>query len=449
MSRRITRRGRQPKGIALLLVLTTIAVLALVLVEFSSTAHTHLATGVNIRDEVRATQLAETALVMTRACLDDTAWGPMASMQDRIDPERLCNLMLGIFIRSRVDLPIGGLSVELNQIKGLGLEKGEVEDIQLKGEDGFIGLAGLWCPPGQTRCPTRLRVMSQLRAIFCDPALAHLFEKEQADGKKYTREEVVGNLIDWIDPDDNRIYIDPLNWGSVTEGAGEGEDAYLRELEDRYRSKDAPFESVEELRMIRGINDELYEHLKDRVSVYAASARVNVNTASQQVIAAMLSANRKGFFQMNFEGCGEDFETRGAGVASIEQALAAYAQMIAQATTLKQGFNITKAYRQPQDFVRIAKDPMGFIQSQMGGLAGGFVPPVEEMLARYGMTPQLYQALVSDDFIDWNQVQRSITTQNRIYRLRVRARVGNMTRQIFAILLAEGKTVRTLYYREE
>lgn len=323
----------------------------------------------------------------------------------------------------------------------------------MKGEDGFIGLAGLWCPPNQTRCATRLRVMSQLRAIFCDPALAHIFEQEQADGKKYTREEVVGNLIDWIDPDDNRIYIDPLNWGTVTQGAGEGEDSYLRELEDRYRSKDAPFESIEELRLIRGINDELYEYLKDRVSVYAASARVNVNSASPQVIGAMLSANRKGFFRMDFEGCGEETETIGVGLGSDEQFIQMFAQMIAHATTLKQGFNITKAYRRPQDFVRIAKDPVQFMVDQMANSplgGGGLGLGREELLqARYRMTGQQYDALRSDDFIDWNQVQRSITTQNRIYRLRVRARVGNMTRQIFAILLAEGKTVRTLYYREE
>ena len=126
------RPERRPKGVALLLVLTTIAVLALVLVEFSSSAHTHLASGVNVRDDVRATQMADTALVMTRACLDDTAWGPMAgtAAHRKMDFKKLCDIMLGMFIRKRVDLPIGGLSLELNDIKGLGLEKGDVEEIE-------------------------------------------------------------------------------------------------------------------------------------------------------------------------------------------------------------------------------------------------------------------------------------------------------------------------------
>jgi type II secretory pathway component PulK len=445
------RRGlRRAKGVALLLVLTTIAVLALVLVEFSSTAHTHLNTGVNIRDEVRATQLAETALVMTRACLDQTAWGPLAAQQDRIDPEQLCNLMLGIFVRSRVDLPIGGLSVELKNVQGLGLEKGDVEEISLQAEDAFIGLGGLRCPPGQRRCGTRLRVMAQMRAMFCDPAIAHIFEKEQADGTRYTREEVMGNLIDWIDADDNRIYIDPQNWGSLQDGTGEGEDAYLRELEERYRSKDAPFESIEELRMIRGINEELYDYLKDRVSIYAASSQVNVNSASAEVIGAMLGSTIRGYHTMAFQGCGEDVETVGPGLGNPRELMVAYANIIRDATRAKQGFFITKPYRSARDFVNVAKDPATFLIQQMNQMTGGQAGQLLDIrmfLARYRMLPEQYAAV--QQIIDWNQVQKSVSVLNRVYRLRVRGKVGNMTKQIFAILRAEGKTVRTLYYREE
>lgn len=432
----------------MLLVLTTIAVLALVLVEFSSTAHTHLSMGVNMRDEVRATHLAETALVMTRACLDQTAWGPLGAQQDSIDPEKLCDLMLGIFVRSRVDLPIGGLSVELQNVQGLGLEKGDVEDITLLAEDSFIGLAGLRCEPGQRRCPSRLRVMSQLRSLLCDPRIAHVFDNEQEDGKKYTREEIVGNLIDWIDANDNRIYIDPLNWGVLQDGTGEGEDAYLRELEERYRSKDAPFESIEELRLVRGINDELYEYLKDRVSVYAASARVNINSAQPDVIGAMLGATIKGYVTMAFEGCGEDVETIGQGLGNIRDAVNAYAVIIRDATIAKQGFFISKPYRSEAQFINIAKDPGQYVYQKLVQSGAGQLMDYNTFLEmRYRMPIQLYTAIQQS--IDFAQVQKSITVQNRVFRLRVRGKVGNMTKQIFAILRAEGKTVRTLYYREE
>ena len=49
-------------GVALLMVITLVTVLALVLVEFSSSTRTHLQSSVNLRDEMRASTMAETAL---------------------------------------------------------------------------------------------------------------------------------------------------------------------------------------------------------------------------------------------------------------------------------------------------------------------------------------------------------------------------------------------------
>ena len=37
-----------------------------------------------------------------------------------------------------------------------------------------------------------------------------MFEIEQEDGEKYSREEIIGNLVDWIDADDHRIVYDPF-----------------------------------------------------------------------------------------------------------------------------------------------------------------------------------------------------------------------------------------------
>ena len=67
-----------------------------------------------------------------------------------------------------------------------------------------------------------------------------MFEIEQEDGEKYSREEIIGNLVDWIDADDNRIVYDPFT-NQFTEGT-ENEDGYYRDMpgDQRYRSKDAP-----------------------------------------------------------------------------------------------------------------------------------------------------------------------------------------------------------------
>ena len=130
---RLTRDRGAQSGIALLLVVTAIALLTVVLLEFSKTTRTHLQSGVNLREEMRASTMAETALVLTRACLDDKAWASMSSMMKNMDLEQLCRIMLNLFVKARFDLPIGGLSIELPEVEGIGLLRGEV-DIQLKSQ---------------------------------------------------------------------------------------------------------------------------------------------------------------------------------------------------------------------------------------------------------------------------------------------------------------------------
>ena len=69
------REARGERGVALLMVLTCVAVLTLVLVEFSRRATIHLNEGVYIRDEVRANIVADSALDLTpiRAMIDAPA----------------------------------------------------------------------------------------------------------------------------------------------------------------------------------------------------------------------------------------------------------------------------------------------------------------------------------------------------------------------------------------
>ncbi|MEZ4467516.1 MAG: type II secretion system protein GspK [bacterium] len=453
----LRRAGRSGslRGIALLMVVSIIAILGLVLIEFSSSARTHLNAGINVRDDVRATTTAETALVMTRACLDQTAWGPLAGQMRNMNMERLCDLMLGIFVRGRVDFPIGGLSMELQGIEGVGLASGDVEDMQLTSEESYIGLAGLYCPGrAQANCSNRLSTMRLLMSELCNPQIAHVFEKEQADGKRYTREEVVGNLIDWVDADDNRIYIDPATW-SVSEGVGEGEDAYLREGGVRYRSKDAPFDSIEELRLVRGVNDDLFDFLKDKISVHSAG-RVDVNSASAGVIASLLRASAPGFGgSSEAAACGVETEAPAmAGGEAVQDWYSVYAQLIVEARTAKQGFFISKPFKNKKDFVKVAQNPAAAYVEAMGRIMGQQLTEADYIDLRLGQLgpffrQQVLPLFLSGQLVQWDVLERAVRTDNNLYRLRVRGTVGNMTRQLFAVLRLEGKTVRTLYYREE
>ena len=444
----------QSKGVALLMVVTTIAVLSVILLEFSMRSRLHLQSGANLRDQVRATTAADTALVLTRACLDPEAWGSLRSFQDNVDLESLCGMMLSIFTQSRLDLPIGGLSMELEGIQGIGLVGGQVQ-IQMRSEESFIGLAGLHCEGRGSKganCANRKTTARKLRAILCDPSVSEIFESEQSDGHKYTREEIIGNLVDWMDADDNRIVYDPIT-NQFTEGT-ENEDSYYSDLpgNQRYRSKDAPFDSIDELRLIKGVNEALFQHLKDKVSVHS-TGKIDVNTASPQVLATLLRAE-SGWFQAmenQANSCGQDSETLKAG----EAALNLYVRMIVDARKLKQApAPMSKPFRGSggvQTFIKVLQNPLASIMASSTQMTGTLFGPITEdmVLQRYNLTPGQYIELQKEFSRYANNLLESITTESNLLRVQALGESGTIGRRISAVLKRDGDTVRTLYYREE
>lgn len=467
MGRALHRRAR---GVALLMVVSAIAILALVLIEFSNSSRTHMNAGVNVRDEMRASTMADTALVMTRACLDEQPWGAMAGFQSKVDLKKICDLLLGIFVRGRVDLPVGGLSVEMEGVQGLGISKGDIEEIELVPEETYIGLAGLWCKSkagiadnidpltgdsdreAAVGCGSQMTVIKQLRSLLCDPAIAHWFETERADGKKYTREEIVGYLVDWVDPDDNGVTIDPLTW-TPRQGSGENEDSYYRDQDERYRSKDAAFDSIEELRLVKGIDDELFAFLADKVSVHAES-KINPNQAGPQVIASLIRAHNPLFDLIDGQTCGEE----GSLDDDTRNDLNRYAQLIIEARRAREMQNLMSAnlfgrtFRSANQFQQLAQDPATpILQLQMmmtGQVAQVTQADVMVWLKTKGFKdPTRYFGI--KEATNWNALSKQLTFKDRLFRLRVRGRVGNMTRTLFAVLRKEGKSVRVVYYREE
>jgi len=86
---------------------------------------------------------------------------------------------------------------------------------------------------------------------------------------------ITDSILDWIDTDD----LTHLN------GA---EDNYYGSLPDPYRSKDGPFFSIEELTLVRGITPEIFENIKDDITVYGdRKININVNIASKDVLSSI------------------------------------------------------------------------------------------------------------------------------------------------------------------
>jgi len=85
---------------------------------------------------------------------------------------------------------------------------------------------------------------------------------------------LVPAIVDWIDPD------------SIESSGGAESDYYLR-LIPPYEPRNGPMPTIGDLRMIRGVDDATFAVLRQFLTA-APEPRVNINTASPEVIAALL-----------------------------------------------------------------------------------------------------------------------------------------------------------------
>jgi type II secretory pathway component PulK len=111
--------------------------------------------------------------------------------------------------------------------------------------------------------------------LMAPPEYDPLFE----DRLKLDRWELIGNIRDWVDVDDQRSGI----WG------GDENSIYNNE-EPRYRAKNAAFDSVEELRMVAGVSDEVWATFGSAFSIHTRNFKINVNAADSAMIRALIRA---------------------------------------------------------------------------------------------------------------------------------------------------------------
>ncbi|MEN6615745.1 MAG: general secretion pathway protein GspK [Syntrophorhabdus sp.] len=91
---------------------------------------------------------------------------------------------------------------------------------------------------------------------------------------------IVDSILDWVDTDNLRR----LN------GA---EDEYYLSLPVPYRAKNAPFDTLEELLLVKGISPDLFFGTKERkgiihyLTIYGTSSKININAAPREILSAL------------------------------------------------------------------------------------------------------------------------------------------------------------------
>lgn len=115
---------------------------------------------------------------------------------------------------------------------------------------------------------------SKININQCDmPLLKRLFAVLLGLGNIETQ-ELAAAIVDWRDQD-SMLSI-PL---------GSAEDSYYTNLRLPYECKDLDFDCLEELLLVKGITRDIFERIRDYVTIYG-NGLVNINTASREVLLA-------------------------------------------------------------------------------------------------------------------------------------------------------------------
>jgi general secretion pathway protein K len=96
-----------------------------------------------------------------------------------------------------------------------------------------------------------------------------------ADLDEMEAQELAFSIADWRDGDSGLSI--PL---------GSAEDSYYRNIKYPYEAKDAEFEVLEEVLLVKGMTKDIFEKVKNYITIYG-DGKVNINTASKSVLLAL------------------------------------------------------------------------------------------------------------------------------------------------------------------
>jgi general secretion pathway protein K len=295
---RRAKRRRRERGVALIMVLGAIAIMVVMLAEFQDEAGAEFAAATAARDSVQAEYFARSAINLSRLLIAAeptmrAGIAPLFMLMQRTPPQlpiwAYSDRILGAFNDKDGSKDFSNLSgLDINTGKNLGLKGGHFE-VQIVDEDSKINVnTGASNEIAHIRLAKEL--MSQMFPIQYDP----LFQQRDATGNTNDRLSTCSAIIDWADPDEQLFSCDLTNAPS----SNAVEDAYYQLLPKPYRRKNAPYDSLEELHMVRGVSDDFWQTFVDpdptnprkRILTVWGQGTVNVNSANGLTLFAVTCA---------------------------------------------------------------------------------------------------------------------------------------------------------------
>lgn len=289
------------RGAALLMALTTVALLTALTVDLAYQRRISLQIAVNARDELRAAALARSAVSLSRLVLHfqrelDRAAGGVGQALSQFTGGRMPAMQVAIRLWEIVPIdsssaslfasggpppeapPPGPASGPESAFAGpaarafgdyQGSFRARIED-----EDRKVNV-----PQFANTAPIAGPQLLRFMQLVKDPAYDVLFDREDASGNRWTRPDVAAALRDWVDENETTSTVGANPAIPFEEGFGDENFPYDRG-ENRYRAKNARFDSLEELFLVGGVGDPFMAAFGDKLTVFpSVNAKTNVNTS--------------------------------------------------------------------------------------------------------------------------------------------------------------------------
>jgi general secretion pathway protein K len=272
------------------------AIMIVMLAEVQDDAATEFAAATAVRDSVQAEYFARSAVNLSRLLIAAeptmrAGIAPLFMLMQRTAPQLpvwlYADRVLGAFndkAGGKDFADFGGF--DLSKGKGLGLEGGRFE-ISIVDEDAKINVN-----MGASNDIAHIRLAKQLMARMAPIQYSPLFEQRDATGNYNDRLTTCSALIDWADTDLQLFSCDM----TTSTSSNAAEDSWYQLLEKPYKRKNAPYDSLEELHMVRGVTDDFWQTFVDpdptdprkrEMTVWGQGA-VNVNTATSLTLYALV-----------------------------------------------------------------------------------------------------------------------------------------------------------------
>ena len=298
-----SRRHRR-SGIALLVAMSTVLILTVVVTELSYTARVRFLIAAHEKERVQAYWISQTGINIYKLILSTNKQMEQASGATNMAGNFGVNIgdalwqwvpvintgLMRMIFASGGD--VDDISDEAKEeFRMTGKVTDEIEEASREesrfSDKNFLDFQGDFSAEVfDEDSKLNLSLLGNARGTVQESAIGQqiygLLSGEENDAwfrdRNIERWDIIANLKDWVDAD---------SMGSSMSGGQE--DNLYNNLDSPYLTKNAPFDTFEEIRLVEGWQDDVMDRFGQQLTIHGAG-KVNINTASDEVLVALIKA---------------------------------------------------------------------------------------------------------------------------------------------------------------